>query len=257
MPAPSTTLEWATDANYPAGSDAWSGTPTGVEPSSGEKGTGFVPAERPPAQFFNWFMHLAGLWVQWLAAERDRIVPFIGGAAGTSEWAYDAPRARTIWIPPSALIIAGSNMTRGGSSLPSSNPGVVRKNVDGSIGTAFLNLNRYVPANATITRIRAPVIFDDSGTVPTLEMSLQVFGVDMANWVASGATHYDGETVLDSLSGSDPTARYVMDSGVISVGGLADNGNPGGRELRFEITGVDQEIFGVEVQFTDAGVKNV
>src|SRR5699024_6810415 len=46
--------EWATDNNYPAGSDPWSGKPTRVQPLSTTIAQGFVPGRVPPAEWFNW-----------------------------------------------------------------------------------------------------------------------------------------------------------------------------------------------------------
>lgn len=100
MPRPSTDPNWSDDTNYPAGAEAWSATPTKVEPSVGAKQDGFVPATMPPAQWFNWLLNLLSLWVVWLTSERDRLAPFIGGDAGTSEWAYPSTRLRAVTLSP-------------------------------------------------------------------------------------------------------------------------------------------------------------
>ena len=47
-------LDWASDANYPAGSESWSATPTRVEPSAGQQAAGVAPEDVLPAQWFNW-----------------------------------------------------------------------------------------------------------------------------------------------------------------------------------------------------------
>ena len=46
--------QWATNANFPAGAQPWSATPTRVAPSGGVAAAGFAPAEQPPAQFMNY-----------------------------------------------------------------------------------------------------------------------------------------------------------------------------------------------------------
>lgn len=56
-----TVPQWATDALYPAGSNAWNGQATKVDPGTSNKAGGFLPAKRYPAQFFNW------LWNKWAA----------------------------------------------------------------------------------------------------------------------------------------------------------------------------------------------
>lgn len=60
---PTTIPSWSTDANYPAGSDPWSATPTRVEPDAGDKAAGFDPGEKPPAQWFNWLLGVLANWV--------------------------------------------------------------------------------------------------------------------------------------------------------------------------------------------------
>ena len=47
-------LDWASDANYPAGSESWSATPTRVAPSAGQQAAGVAPEDVLPAQWFNW-----------------------------------------------------------------------------------------------------------------------------------------------------------------------------------------------------------
>lgn len=66
MAKPTDIPTWATDADYPAGPDAWSATPTKVEPSTGQKEEGWDPAQRPPAQYWNWWMNLVGQWLEYV-----------------------------------------------------------------------------------------------------------------------------------------------------------------------------------------------
>lgn len=47
-------VEWATDTNYAAGADPWSGTATKVEPTSQTKTKGYVPEQPASAQQTNW-----------------------------------------------------------------------------------------------------------------------------------------------------------------------------------------------------------
>lgn len=68
---PAVIPSWSTDANYPAGGDPWSATPTRVEPDAGNKAGGFVPKEKPPAQFFNW---LIGVLANWVAYFDDHLL---------------------------------------------------------------------------------------------------------------------------------------------------------------------------------------
>ena len=50
-----------------------------VEPTSGKKDVGWVVAEKPPAQFWNWLANLTWQWLDWLstgmAADQTLIIP--------------------------------------------------------------------------------------------------------------------------------------------------------------------------------------
>jgi hypothetical protein len=54
---PDSTPEWASDAAYPAGTDAWSATDTKIEPTTGEKESGATPQTGFGAQQFNWLLN--------------------------------------------------------------------------------------------------------------------------------------------------------------------------------------------------------
>lgn len=63
---PSSTADWATNANYAAGPAI--GTPTKVAPSVGDVQEGYEPAQEPGAQKFNYQLNLLGQWTDWLNA---------------------------------------------------------------------------------------------------------------------------------------------------------------------------------------------
>lgn len=56
---------FANTANYPAGSDPWSGGPSKVDPGAGIKAQGFVPGDKLPAQFVNWLLNAQGGWLSY------------------------------------------------------------------------------------------------------------------------------------------------------------------------------------------------
>lgn len=94
MPAPTDDPLFATDATF-GGADPWSGDATRVDPGPAVRAEGYTPGQLPSA----WLNHQLGTlgdWAEWLEAERARIAGYVGGAAGSSEWVYDAPRARTV-----------------------------------------------------------------------------------------------------------------------------------------------------------------
>lgn len=66
MAKPTKTAAWATNPNYPAGSEPWAGTPTKVEPDAGELAAGHTPGIIDPAEKENWWKNLVGQWTAWL-----------------------------------------------------------------------------------------------------------------------------------------------------------------------------------------------
>lgn len=57
---------WATDANYPAGSEPEQGTPTKIATTAPQKAVGWRPEEKPPAQNWNRWNNEAYQWFQYL-----------------------------------------------------------------------------------------------------------------------------------------------------------------------------------------------
>lgn len=51
-----------------------------VVPASGRLDVGYSPSERPPAQYFNWFMNRAYVWIKYLSDFRLYLVDFITAA---------------------------------------------------------------------------------------------------------------------------------------------------------------------------------
>lgn len=66
MPKPANAFTWATDADYAAGSDPWSGTPTKTSPIPGLIASGWTPTEHPTAQNVNHMFHSIGEWIAYL-----------------------------------------------------------------------------------------------------------------------------------------------------------------------------------------------
>lgn len=69
-------IDWASDANYPAGSDPWSGQPTKAAPSSGVIAAGVAPGDMLPADWFNYILQHG--------AERIRVLQSIVEDSATS-----------------------------------------------------------------------------------------------------------------------------------------------------------------------------
>ena len=72
VPKPTTHLDWATDVGAQV-----------TEPSVAKKATGWVPDERPPAQFFNWNTKLQDEWNKYFEQEIGSAVASWDAIVGT------------------------------------------------------------------------------------------------------------------------------------------------------------------------------
>lgn len=106
----------ASDTNYDAGTDLWSGQPTKRAPLLSQLAKGIIPGSKVTAQLFNYLMHAFGARITELqdsfpAATTDNEVPRFHGTDGTSlqtsgvvitdavEIEYSTPKTRRYVIP--------------------------------------------------------------------------------------------------------------------------------------------------------------
>lgn len=66
MSRPTVSPDWATDANYAAGANPWSGTPTKSAPSAGKVQTGYVPAADDAAEEDNYILNNHANYIKYL-----------------------------------------------------------------------------------------------------------------------------------------------------------------------------------------------
>jgi hypothetical protein len=124
-------IDFATDDNYAAGSETWSGTPTKVEPDPGDQATGFVPNTKPPAQWWNWLFASFGGWLLYL-------VQFVSDA---DEFVYPTPKNRLVVVPGYRLVPAGAGWAPNAS-------GFSVTTTNNSIGV--LDLSEELPDKCTL-----------------------------------------------------------------------------------------------------------
>lgn len=173
MAKPATSLpSLATDTNFSAGPD--SGTPTKVEPSSGQKAQGFVPGSPFVAQWWNWLGYAIGVWLayfdSWISSgeeivypvskTRIVVVPVMGGLNGTHENVGNPSVANGItqenaWKGYEQTLFGAGP---GGADLVSPPDGLTC----GSRGVNYsIPISAYLPSGATLTKVEIGV---DPGT---------------------------------------------------------------------------------------------
>lgn len=176
---------------------------------------------------------------------------------------FPATLTETVVVPAAAFTVNNQDPTEfsrttGAIGIVASEPGILRTLGSSPDVDAWLGLNRYLPSDAVLTRVRAAALFDDTGIGAAIRLYLETYGIDWANWVASGTNHVDASTLLDekTKAAADPSARYILDSGVISYSMLTKAASPASRALRFQLVGEGQHVFALELTFTHPGLRN-
>lgn len=150
---------WASDANYPAGADPWSGTPTKSAPGLSEIAAGHVPGVPDPAEVENWWKNRADTRLAAMESyfvDGDIVLPVDKSVviSGLGEYYHGT---RTLQIPACAgsPYSHGVQYTNGGDVIFVSSAG---SDYQWTIPIALLRGRR-------ITEIRA--IIQDHNTGPT------------------------------------------------------------------------------------------
>jgi hypothetical protein len=177
MSKPSDLPVWATDASYPAGADPWAETDTKTEPSGGKQAEGFEPRERPPAQYLNWWMNLAYLWLAWLDAlvietQYKNVLPVPTKA---TNWAYQGDLSATPYVSYKSsgagdLDINLSNWMEFGRTLKNVHVGLVGDNAVDVVGTVYTHQYGGGTSTAAAT--------DTATNVNSAGDSLEINGID-------------------------------------------------------------------------------
>lgn len=162
--------DWASDTNFPAGSDPWSAQPTKVEPSASIKQRGFLPGTTPPAGWFNWLFNqiitALNLKSDSPGTVVDNEIPRWDGTNGqtfqtsgllidnSNELAYASTKSRTVYIPLRAVL---PDMDSSGVPDCWFDFSVLGWKTRVNNADALIDLKGYVPTGAVITNIQLSV----------------------------------------------------------------------------------------------------
>jgi hypothetical protein len=118
MPRPTTTIPtWATGAT---------GIAATTEPTGTEKQNGWAVAQRPPAQYFNWFWNRVGAWLNYEHESRVAMLPMSGwrpqlttgwlpfapSGGGSLGWQQNGGTLRYLLFPLNGIIEYGAPITK-------------------------------------------------------------------------------------------------------------------------------------------------
>lgn len=224
----------------PSKDTKWSLSATKTEPSSGQKDAGWVPGQKPPAQWENWFKDAYDVWIK-----------FFNGAGSGSGGAWIAGEAPSLGADPANGLLYSS---RDGQSLNAGGGTILRwriYNFFGGVGSelwitnnAVWNGTTWVPDSVGYVCIalkmsvqgvsslgtaappfelltdagHSPIVWKRSATTSTDRTSL--LGVEDENffftlgYVNSWA---DGSTGGGASYRIDPTGRVYL-AGVLTLG---------------------------------------
>lgn len=163
MPRPILPPAWATNTNYAAGSDPWSGTPTKSQPSGGKIASGFVPNTDEAAEETNWVLNNLCQYASYL----DSI--FNGANLSINDDFTGDTLDRGIWLAATgnAVLVDESGIDGFGACRISSpaNPGTGRiRTVFHPIGaTRDFKVTARVRANGGNARTITVGLADDAG----------------------------------------------------------------------------------------------
>lgn len=120
--------------NFPTWATGATGIAATVEPNGTEKANGWAVAQRPPAQYFNWFWNRVGQWLNYAHESRQALIPITswmpqlgtdggaapdwasyrgvgGGATVVTAWGSEADAGRLI-ISLGSIVEYGAPITR-------------------------------------------------------------------------------------------------------------------------------------------------
>jgi hypothetical protein len=164
MPRPSTPPDFATDDDFPAGSDDWSGQPNKVDPG-GLVSTGFIPEQLLKVEHFNYqFGHIAD-WID-----------FIRGADGFDDFETDYEEfdagSDPVIVSAAGLIYPGSctkyteqagnpNVRVAGDDTINARGFVEMRTADGDAVSSTLSGSHWLIATTTDYAMKARLIVPD------------------------------------------------------------------------------------------------
>lgn len=186
--------------------------------------------------------------IQRLANRTRNLANRTGGGDGTSEWAYDdAPRERVQVIAGSRFQLVGTSSSNSDWYTPGSS---ARSRVNSSL--CYLDLSRILPADATLTRVRA-MVKPGAARASGNRMGMKVT-VQSPNF--AGPSPGSPLDVFSYVYDDGTTNTQVLDSGVISQ---TVNAN----QILELIVGAgndastnNDELYAVELTFNDLGPRN-
>jgi hypothetical protein len=176
---PFNAINWATDVNYPAGADTWSGTPTKVAPSAGVQADGFAPRDRPPAQWINWLFNS-------LVTSGQDLETLVGNASLQRAWDRSQALGATnphILLSPLTNFRVGSTVVPNALSVSSTDTVSVNRLVVQTTTDIPMNAGQFALTGAGV--FNALLTHDTAGVVGDVRYSSGTWDPDPTGYTGS------------------------------------------------------------------------
>jgi hypothetical protein len=237
MAKPTDSELFATDATFAADGDAWSGDAVRVDPGASRRAEGFEP-DLLPAE---WINHVLGVHGDHLGYIHDVLEGTDTTPAATRTLCLSATH-----LQPS--VVTSLNWTEGPSA------GAWLSAASTTNHWVSLHLNSVLPQGAIVTRVRAIVL---PGAARATQADRMFLEIDRIDYDFGAST--DSRTIVFSGTPSwdDGTAtQQTISTGTISVT-LDDKATEAHRlQVYSGATAAQDEVIGVEIQYTDPGPRN-
>jgi hypothetical protein len=249
MPRPTEHPDWATAPSSPTDI---------VRPPAARIADGWNPAERPPAQYWNWWQNLVGQWARWLDESTTSFevrLRDIERRIRDDEWVYPAPKLRTVILMPDD----GADSTSSTGTLP----GWVRNPVvfAGPVGGLFPSLRALtsdaswtwqlkLPTGGRLRRIRVRVQPGIARVIARIQ--IRVFSVR----VSFGGTAIASDAETGNIGGDDGTTALQSIEVAPAFAPVDNASRVYFVEVRAGRPTAPDLVHAVEVQFEDPGPRN-
>lgn len=239
MAKPASLPEWATLTDYPAGAEPEAETPTIVEPTSGQKASGWRPGQTTTAQQWNWWRNLVYLWTAYLdagALEGDHTIDgdldVTGDVSATGNLEIDGEFTRALW--DEKWRGTGTNNSSGTTNLPYGWTSVVANaaalvHTDPSADFRGRHVVVTLPGAAGVpvyTLTPEYTLYLDNAQVVDLYQEVRT------NTLAGAGSNYDVGLQFDHAGGDDYFVHFRLVNGAgnwlaVAIGSATDSDDTG------------------------------
>lgn len=263
-------VNWASDTNFPAGSDPWSATPTKVAPSAGQIAAGSAPGSKMPGQWFNYLMNRI------YTAVIERVSgPSVATSTDNAIMRWDGTGARTSQNSSATVDDSGNVLVSGsaehayasarsttvGYAMHDGTPLFDSSGVPGwynaatsfawssrvNAATMIFDITKYLPRGAVLTAISV-IVNPGAARTGTDRMSVQIWKHTGAlSGSQIGSTTYDDTTTNQQTITLSSLAETITSSHH-STAIFVSAGNDGASN--------QDAVLDITITFDDPGPRN-